>query len=66
MAPKRTAVTTTTSVTDAQLKALIARGVADALAEFEANRTNGNGNDIHNSGTGSRRTERAARGVQLQ
>ncbi|GJX86428.1 hypothetical protein Tco_0337202 [Tanacetum coccineum] len=42
-------------------KALIARGVADALAEFEANRTNGNGNDIHNSGTGSRRTERAAR-----
>ncbi|GJW94326.1 reverse transcriptase domain-containing protein [Tanacetum coccineum] len=61
MAPKRTAVTTTTSVTDAQLKALIARGVADALAEIEANRTNGNGDDNHNSRTGSRRTERAAR-----
>nr|GEW21526.1 hypothetical protein [Tanacetum cinerariifolium] len=36
MAQKRTDVTTTaTAVTDAQLKALIARGVADALAKIE-------------------------------
>ncbi|GKA64496.1 hypothetical protein Tco_0764203 [Tanacetum coccineum] len=60
--PKRTATTTTTThVTDAQLKALIARGVADALAEIEANRTSRNGDDSHDSETCSRRTERAAR-----
>nr|GFA46847.1 putative reverse transcriptase domain-containing protein [Tanacetum cinerariifolium]GFA50593.1 putative reverse transcriptase domain-containing protein [Tanacetum cinerariifolium] len=54
----RTAITTTTTtVTDAQLKALIARGVADALAEIEANRTSRNGDDIHDSRTGSRRTK---------
>nr|GEW21993.1 hypothetical protein [Tanacetum cinerariifolium] len=60
---KRTATTTitTTPMIDAQLMALIAQGVADALEEFEANRTNRNGDDSHNSGTGSRRTERAAR-----
>ncbi|GJR59471.1 hypothetical protein Tco_1501633 [Tanacetum coccineum] len=57
MAPKKT----TTPVTDAQLKVLIARGVANALAEDEANRTSRNGDDSHDSGTGSRRTERAAR-----
>ncbi|GJZ75623.1 hypothetical protein Tco_0640088 [Tanacetum coccineum] len=33
------------------------QGVADALAEIEANRTSRNGDDSHNSGTGSRRTE---------
>ncbi|GKD76220.1 RNA-directed DNA polymerase, eukaryota [Tanacetum coccineum] len=62
MTPKRTAVTTTTTtaVIDAQLKALIDRGVADALAEIEANKTSENGDDNHNSGTSSRRTERAA------
>ncbi|GKG44541.1 hypothetical protein Tco_0485979, partial [Tanacetum coccineum] len=61
MPPKRTAATTPTiAVTDVQLKALIARGVADALAEIEANRTSGNGDDSHNFRTGSRRTERAA------
>ncbi|GJR31181.1 reverse transcriptase domain-containing protein [Tanacetum coccineum] len=32
----------------------------DALAEIEANRTSRNGDDSHDSGTGSRRTERAA------
>ncbi|GKB19298.1 putative reverse transcriptase domain-containing protein [Tanacetum coccineum] len=59
---KRTATTTTTTaVTDAQLKALIARGVSDVLAEIKANRTSKNGDDSHDSGTGSRRTERAAR-----
>ncbi|GJV50055.1 putative reverse transcriptase domain-containing protein [Tanacetum coccineum] len=62
MPPKKRTTTTTTTTTpmiDAQLKALIAQGVADALAEIEANRTNINGDDNHDSGTGSRRTERA-------
>ncbi|GJS47350.1 putative reverse transcriptase domain-containing protein [Tanacetum coccineum] len=36
MPPKRTAATTTTPMTDAQIKALIAQGVADALAEHDA------------------------------
>ncbi|GJS04431.1 putative reverse transcriptase domain-containing protein [Tanacetum coccineum] len=62
MPPKRTATTTTPApMTNAQIKALIAQGVADALAEIEANRTSRNGDDSHDSGTGSRRTERAAR-----
>ncbi|GKC53580.1 reverse transcriptase domain-containing protein [Tanacetum coccineum] len=62
MPPKRTAATTTpTPMTDTQIKALIAHGVADVLVEIEANRTSRNGDDSHNSGSGSRRTERAAR-----
>ncbi|GKE98054.1 reverse transcriptase domain-containing protein [Tanacetum coccineum] len=60
MAPKRTAATTTTSVIDAQLKALIARGVADALAERDTNRSR-NGDDSHDSGTGVRRQAPVAR-----
>nr|GEV82045.1 reverse transcriptase domain-containing protein [Tanacetum cinerariifolium] len=48
-------------MTDAQLKALITQGVADALAEIETNRTSKNGDDSYYSGTGSRRTERVAR-----
>nr|GEU60908.1 transposase, mutator type [Tanacetum cinerariifolium] len=52
MPPKRTTATTTlTPMTDAQIKALIAQGVADALAEIEANRTSRNGNDNHDSRT---------------
>ncbi|GKA23404.1 hypothetical protein Tco_0709366 [Tanacetum coccineum] len=39
MAQKRTAATTTISMADAQLKALIAWGVADALAERDADRS---------------------------
>ncbi|GJU76402.1 reverse transcriptase domain-containing protein [Tanacetum coccineum] len=61
---KRTATTTTTTtnpMTDAQLKAPIAQGVADALVEIEANRTSKNDDENHDSGTGSKRTERAAR-----
>ncbi|GKC65606.1 hypothetical protein Tco_1098204 [Tanacetum coccineum] len=54
MPPKRTAVTTTL-MTDAQIKALISQGVADALAEIRANRTNRNGDDSHDSGSGARR-----------
>ncbi|GJZ52094.1 hypothetical protein Tco_0606609 [Tanacetum coccineum] len=54
MAPKKT----TTHMTDAAIKALIAQGVADASAEYETNRSSRNGNDSHDSGNG-RRTERA-------
>ncbi|GKD55175.1 putative reverse transcriptase domain-containing protein [Tanacetum coccineum] len=53
MRPKRTA-TTTTPLTDAQIKALISQGVVDALAEHEANRSR-NGDDSHNSGSDGRR-----------
>nr|GEU54304.1 hypothetical protein [Tanacetum cinerariifolium] len=52
--------TTTIPVTNAQLKALIDQGIADALAARDVNKSQ-NGDDIHNLGTGSRRTERAAR-----
>ncbi|GJV13815.1 hypothetical protein Tco_1355356 [Tanacetum coccineum] len=34
--PKRTTATTTTPMTDAPIKALIAQGVADDLAEYAA------------------------------
>ncbi|GJR36700.1 putative reverse transcriptase domain-containing protein [Tanacetum coccineum] len=37
------------------------QGVVDALAEIKANKTSKNGDDSHDSGTGSRRTERATR-----
>ncbi|GJU72836.1 hypothetical protein Tco_1264241 [Tanacetum coccineum] len=47
-------------MTDATIKALIAQGVADALAKYEAYRSSGNGDDSHESGSG-RRTEQAAR-----
>ncbi|GJU08534.1 retrovirus-related pol polyprotein from transposon TNT 1-94 [Tanacetum coccineum] len=58
MAPKRRATTTTTTipVTNAQLKALIDQGIVDALAACDADRSR-NGDDSHNSGMGSRRTE---------
>ncbi|GKB79111.1 putative reverse transcriptase domain-containing protein, partial [Tanacetum coccineum] len=50
MPPKRNAKTTTTTpMTDAQLKVLIAQGVADALAEIKANKSR-NGDDSHDSG----------------
>nr|GEZ59967.1 uncharacterized mitochondrial protein AtMg00810-like [Tanacetum cinerariifolium] len=52
--------TTTTSVTDAQLKALIDQGVARALAAHDDDR-NTNGDDSHNSRTCARRTERVTR-----
>ncbi|GJW76336.1 putative reverse transcriptase domain-containing protein [Tanacetum coccineum] len=67
MAPKRTTrsttvpeTTNTTSVTNAQLQAMIDQGVTAALAARDANRST-NGDDSHNSGTCVRRTERAAR-----
>ncbi|GKE56606.1 hypothetical protein Tco_1495791, partial [Tanacetum coccineum] len=53
MPPKRNvAVITTTPMTDAQIKALIAQGVADALAERDANRIR-NGDDSHDSKIGN-------------
>ncbi|GJR50575.1 hypothetical protein Tco_1401096 [Tanacetum coccineum] len=70
MAPKRatrsTPVTenpTTTTVTNAQLQAMIDQGVTAALAARDANR---NGDDNHTSGTGARRTERVARECTYQ
>nr|GEZ99228.1 hypothetical protein [Tanacetum cinerariifolium] len=67
MAPKKrttraspaTTSTTTIPVTNAEFKALIDQGVADALAACDADRSM-NGDDSHNSGMGSRRTERTA------
>ncbi|GJT44912.1 reverse transcriptase domain-containing protein [Tanacetum coccineum] len=49
-----------TPVINAQLKALIDQGIADALAARDTDRSQ-NGDDSHNSRTGSRRTERTAR-----
>nr|GEV06842.1 hypothetical protein [Tanacetum cinerariifolium] len=55
MPPNRKAATTTTTpMTDAQIKALIAQGVADALAERNAYRSR-NGDDSHDSRSGERR-----------
>nr|GEY64018.1 putative reverse transcriptase domain-containing protein [Tanacetum cinerariifolium] len=65
MAPKRTTrsianqeTTNTTSVTNAQLQAMIDQGITAALAARDALRST-NGDDSHNSRTGVRRTERA-------
>ncbi|GKB51473.1 hypothetical protein Tco_0902226 [Tanacetum coccineum] len=55
--PTATAATTTT-VTNAQLQAMIDQGVTVVLAARDANT---NGVDNHNSGTGARRNERATR-----
>ncbi|GJV44918.1 putative reverse transcriptase domain-containing protein [Tanacetum coccineum] len=55
--------TTTTSVTNAQLQAMIDQGVTAALAARDANR---NGDDNHTSGTGGRRTERIVRECTYQ
>ncbi|GKA59467.1 hypothetical protein Tco_0758780 [Tanacetum coccineum] len=50
MAPNKT------PMSDVVIKALIAQGMADALADYEANRSSGNGDDSHNSRSGRRRT----------
>ncbi|GKD44341.1 reverse transcriptase domain-containing protein [Tanacetum coccineum] len=61
MPPKRNAATTTTTpMTDAQIKAPIAQGVANALAECDADRSN-NGDDSHDSGSVERRQMSVAR-----
>ncbi|GJY26791.1 reverse transcriptase domain-containing protein [Tanacetum coccineum] len=65
MAPKQTTrstpvtpAPTTTTVTNAQLQAMIDQGVTNALAARDANRST-NGDDSHTSGIGVRRNERA-------
>nr|GFB76179.1 reverse transcriptase domain-containing protein [Tanacetum cinerariifolium] len=67
MAPKRTTRSTAdqetinaTSITNAQLQAMIDQGVTVTLAARDALRSM-NGDDSHNFGTGVRRTERATR-----
>nr|GEZ77095.1 reverse transcriptase domain-containing protein [Tanacetum cinerariifolium] len=72
MAPKRITRSTadqetinTTSVTNAQLQAMIEQGVTAALAARDALRST-DGDDSHNSGTGVRRTERATREFENQ
>nr|GFA76122.1 reverse transcriptase domain-containing protein [Tanacetum cinerariifolium] len=67
MAPRRTTRSTAdqetvnaTMVTNAQLQTMIDQGVTAALAARDALRST-NGDDSHNSRTGVRRTERAAR-----
>ncbi|GJT02782.1 putative reverse transcriptase domain-containing protein [Tanacetum coccineum] len=55
MPPKKT------PMSDAAIKELIAQGVVDALADYEANRSSGNGHDNHNSGSGDGRTPYTAR-----
>ncbi|GJY23944.1 hypothetical protein Tco_0397602 [Tanacetum coccineum] len=45
---------TTTPMTDADIKQLIAQEVADALAEYEATRNSRNGDDSHDSRSGGR------------
>ncbi|GJS31341.1 putative reverse transcriptase domain-containing protein [Tanacetum coccineum] len=55
--------TTTTSVTNAQLQAMIDEGVTAVLAARDANR---NGDDSHTSGTGGRRTKRIVRECTYQ
>ncbi|GKF07435.1 hypothetical protein Tco_0041659, partial [Tanacetum coccineum] len=63
MPPKRrttTTSTTTTPMIDAQIKALIARGVANALAECDLDRSR-NDDDNHDSGGDERRRMPVAR-----
>ncbi|GKF17151.1 hypothetical protein Tco_0062069 [Tanacetum coccineum] len=50
--------TTTTTVTNGQLQAMIDKGITAVLASRDANT---NGVDNHNSGTGARRNKRATR-----
>ncbi|GJS66928.1 putative reverse transcriptase domain-containing protein [Tanacetum coccineum] len=65
MRPKRTATTTTIPMTDAAIKALIAQGVDDALAEYKAHRSGGNGDDSHESRSG-RRTDNCTVACQIK
>ncbi|GJX66868.1 putative reverse transcriptase domain-containing protein [Tanacetum coccineum] len=72
MAPKRSTMsnlapetTNTTSVTNAQIQAMINQGVTAALAARDANRST-NDDDSHNSGMVVRKTERAAHEFENQ
>ncbi|GJV79676.1 reverse transcriptase domain-containing protein [Tanacetum coccineum] len=61
--PLPVADTTTTSVTNAQLQAIIDQGVTIVLAACDTTR---NGNDSHTLGTGVRRAERVVRECTYQ
>nr|GFB00092.1 hypothetical protein [Tanacetum cinerariifolium] len=61
--PNQAPSTTTTTVTNAQVQAMIDQGVNAALATRDANRT---GDDSHTSGTGVRRNERVTRECTYQ
>ncbi|GJZ38308.1 putative reverse transcriptase domain-containing protein [Tanacetum coccineum] len=61
--PPVTDPTTTTSVTSAQLQAMIDEGVNAVLAARAATR---NGDDSHTSGTGARRNERTIRENEIK
>nr|GFC12846.1 hypothetical protein [Tanacetum cinerariifolium] len=61
--PNQAPSTTTTTVTNAQLHAMIDQGVNAALAARDANRT---GDDSHTSGMGIRRTERVTQECTYQ
>ncbi|GKB88780.1 hypothetical protein Tco_0961052 [Tanacetum coccineum] len=50
-----------TPMTDDVIKELIDQGLTDALADYKANRSSGNRNDSHNSGSGGGRTPHTAR-----
>nr|GEX08406.1 reverse transcriptase domain-containing protein [Tanacetum cinerariifolium] len=62
-ATTKTTPTTTISVTNSQLKAMIDQGVTEAMAACDADR-NMNGEGNHNSGTGVRRTKRVTHEIQ--
>nr|GEW91301.1 putative reverse transcriptase domain-containing protein [Tanacetum cinerariifolium] len=53
---KSTSKKTTPPKNDAAIKQLIAQGIADALAKYEATKNSKNGDDNHDSGSGGRRT----------
>nr|GFC68043.1 reverse transcriptase domain-containing protein [Tanacetum cinerariifolium] len=61
--PNQAPSTTTTTITNAQLQAMIDQGVNTTLAARDVNRT---GDDSHTSGTGVRRTERVTRECTYQ
>ncbi|GJT82647.1 putative reverse transcriptase domain-containing protein [Tanacetum coccineum] len=68
MPPKRRTTTTsatTTPMTDAQIKELIERGVAAALAERDADRRR-NSDDSHDSGTGREKNPQASKPKIMQ
>ncbi|GKD39052.1 putative reverse transcriptase domain-containing protein [Tanacetum coccineum] len=63
--PETTTTTPATiSITSAQLQAMIDQGVTSALAARDAIKST-NGEDIHNSGTGVRRNERATNKIKF-
>nr|GEV27588.1 hypothetical protein [Tanacetum cinerariifolium] len=52
-------------MTDATIKQLIAQDIADAMANYEANRSSRNGDDSYDSRSGRRRTEHTTQAVEM-